>query len=43
MSRKEKQTVREQLNHAKTKAAEKTEQRIVDREKVKVKERSVQR
>ena len=43
MSRKEKQTVREQLDHAKAKAAEKTEQRTVDREKVKVKERSVQR
>ena len=43
MSRKEKQTVREQLDHAKAKAAEKTEQRTVDREKVKVKERSVHR
>lgn len=43
MSRKEKQTVREQLDHAKAKAAEKTEQRTVDREKVIVKERSVQR
>ena len=43
MSRKEKQTVRDQLDHAKAKAAEKTEQRTVDREKVKVKERSVQR
>lgn len=43
MSHKEKATVREQLDHAKAKAAEKTEQRTVDREKVKVKERSVQR
>ena len=43
MSRKEKQTVREQLDHAKAKAAEKTEQRAIDREKVKVKERSVHR
>lgn len=43
MSREEKPSIRERLTQAKEQAAEKTEHRTIDREKVKVKDRSVQR
>ena len=43
MSREEKPPIRERLTQAKEQAAEKTEHRTIDREKVKVKDRSVQR
>ena len=43
MSREEKPSIRERLPQAKEQAAEKTEHRTIDREKVKVKDRSVQR
>ena len=43
MSREEKPSIRERLSQAKEQAAEKTEHRTIDREKVKVKDRSVQR
>ena len=43
MSREEKPSIRERLTQAKKQAAEKTEHRTIDREKVKVKDRSVQR
>ena len=42
-SRKMKPSIRERLTQAKEQAAEKTEHRTIDREKVKVKDRSVQR
>ena len=43
MSREEKPSIRERLTQAKEQAAEKAEHRTIDREKVKVKDRSVQR
>ena len=43
MSREENPSIRERLTQAKEQAAEKTEHRTIDREKVKVKDRSVQR
>ena len=43
ISREEKPSIRERLTQAKEQAAEKTEHRTIDREKVKVKDRSVQR
>ena len=43
ISREEKPTIRERLAKAKEKAAQRAEQRTIDREKVKVKDRSVQR
>lgn len=43
MSREEKPSIRERLTHAKEQAAEKVEHCTIDREKVKVKDRSVQR
>ena len=43
ISREEKPTIRERLAQAKEKAAQRAEQRTIDREKVKVKDRSVQR
>ena len=43
MSREEKPSIRERLTQAKEQAAEKVEHRTIDREKVKVKDRSVQR
>ena len=43
MSREEKSSIRERLTQAKEQAAEKTKHRTIDREKVKVKDRSVQR
>ena len=43
MSREEKPSIRERLTQAREQAAEKTEHRTIDREKVKVKDRSVQR
>ena len=43
MSREEKPSIRDRLTQAKEQAAEKTEHRTIDREKVKVKDRSVQR
>ena len=43
MSREEKSSIRERLPQAKEQAAEKTKHRTIDREKVKVKDRSVQR
>ena len=43
MSREEKLSIRERLTQAKEQAAEKVEHRTIDREKVKVKDRSVQR
>ena len=43
MSREEKLSIRERLTQAKEQAAEKAEHRTIDREKVKVKARSVQR
>lgn len=43
LAREEKPTIRERLAKAKEKAAQKAEQRNIDREKVKVKDRSVQR
>ena len=43
MSREEKPSIRERLTQAKEQAAEKTKHRTIDREKVKVKDRSVQR
>ena len=43
ISREEKPSIRERLTQAKDQAAEKTEHRTIDREKVKVKDRSVQR
>lgn len=43
MSQKEKPSIRDRLTQAKEQAAEKTEHRTIDREKVKVKDRSVQR
>ena len=43
MSREKKPSIRERLTQAKEQAAEKTEHRTIDREKVKVKDRSVQR
>ena len=42
MAREEKPTIRERLAKAKEKAAQRAEQRTIDREKVKVKDRSVQ-
>lgn len=42
MAREEKPTIRERLAQAKEKAAQRAEQRTIDREKVKVKDRSVQ-
>ena len=42
MVREEKPTIRERLAKAKDKAAQRAEQRTIDREKVKVKDRSVQ-
>jgi uncharacterized protein YueI len=42
MAREEKPTIRERLAKAKDKAAQRAEQRTIDREKVKVKDRSVQ-
>ena len=42
-SRKKKPSIRERLTQAKEQAAEKVEHRTIDREKVKVKDRSVQR
>ena len=43
MSREEKPSIRERLTQAKEQTAEKAEHRTIDREKVKVKDRSVQR
>ena len=43
MSREKKPSIRDRLTQAKEQAAEKTEHRTIDREKVKVKDRSVQR
>ena len=43
ISREEKPSIRERLTQAKEQAAEKAEHRTIDREKVKVKDRSVQR
>ncbi len=43
MGREEKPSIRERLNEAREQAAQKTEHRSIDREKVKVKDRSVQR
>ena len=43
ITREEKPTIRERLAKAKEKAAQRAEQRTIDREKVKVKDRSVQR
>ncbi len=43
MSREEKPTIRQRLAKAKEKAAQRAEQRAIDKEKVKVKDRSVQR
>ena len=43
ISREEKPSIRERLTQAKEQAAEKTKHRTIDREKVKVKDRSVQR
>ena len=43
MSREEKPSIRDRLTQAKEQTAEKTEHRTIDREKVKVKDRSVQR
>ena len=43
MGREEKPSIRERLNQAREQAAQKTEHRSIDREKVKVKDRSVQR
>lgn len=43
MGREEKSSIRERLDQVKEQAAEKAEHRIIDREKVKVKDRSVQR
>lgn len=43
MSREEKPSIRERLTQAKEQAIEKAEHRTIDREKVKVKDRSVQR
>lgn len=43
MGREEKSSIRERLDQVKEQAAEKAEHRTVDREKVKVKDRSVQR
>ena len=43
MSREKKPSIRERLTQAKEQAAEKVEHRTIDREKVKVKDRSVQR
>ena len=43
MGREEKSSIRERLNQVKEQAAEKAEHRTIDREKVKVKDRSVQR
>ena len=40
---KQKSSIRERLTQAKEQASEKTEHRTIDREKVKVKDRSVQR
>lgn len=42
MTREEKPTIRDRLAKAKDKAAQRAEQRTIDREKVKVKDRSVQ-
>lgn len=42
MTREEKPTIRDRLAKAKEKAAQRAEQRTIDREKVKVKDRSVQ-
>ena len=42
MAREQKPTIRERLAKAKEKAAQRAEQRTIDREKVKVKDRSVQ-
>ena len=42
MAREKKPTIRERLAKAKEKAAQRAEQRTIDREKVKVKDRSVQ-
>lgn len=43
MGREEKSSIRERLDQAKEQAAQKAEHRTIDREKVKVKDRSVQR
>ena len=43
MGRKKKPSIRERLDQAKEQAAQKAEHRTIDREKVKVKDRSVQR
>ena len=43
MGREEKPSIRERLNQAREQAAQKTEHRTINREKVKVKDRSVQR
>ncbi len=43
MGREEKSSIRERLDQVKEQAAEKAEHRTIDREKVKVKDRSVQR
>ena len=43
MGREKKPSIRERLNQAKEQAAQKAEHRTIDREKVKVKDRSVQR
>lgn len=43
MGREEKPSIRERLTQAREQAAQKTEHRTIDREKVKVKDRSVQR
>ena len=43
MSREEKPSIRKRLTQAKEQAAQKTEHRTIDRERVKVKDRSVQR
>lgn len=43
MSREEEPSIRERLTQAKEQAAEKAEHRTIDREKIKVKDRSVQR
>ena len=43
MGREEKPSIRERLAQAREQAAQKTEHRTIDREKVKVKDRSVQR
>lgn len=42
MAREEKPTIRERLEKGEGKAAQRAEQRTIDREKVKVKDRSVQ-